>query len=85
LKNVCTIYDTACLYNLSNLKQHSAQFIDNHANEIIKTTEFLNLSAVSFDRNRIDIYLFNNFYQNLVQSYNVVTREPLPDIEQVHL
>jgi len=47
LKNVCTIYDTACLYNLKNLKQHSAQFIDNHANDIIKTNEFLTLSAVS--------------------------------------
>ena len=47
LKNVCTIYDTACLYNLKSLKQHSAQFIDNHANELIKTTEFLSLSSVS--------------------------------------
>ncbi|CAF4238013.1 unnamed protein product, partial [Rotaria magnacalcarata] len=33
LKNVCTIYDTACLFNLKNLKQHSAQFIDNNADE----------------------------------------------------
>ena len=47
LKNVCTIYDTACLYHLKNLKQHSAQFIDNHANELIKTNEFLSLSSVS--------------------------------------
>ena len=47
LKNVCTIYDTACLYDLKNLKQHSAQFIDNHANEIIKTNEFLSLSSVN--------------------------------------
>lgn len=50
LKNVCTIYDTACLYNLQNLRQHSAQFIDNLANEIIKTNEFLTLSPVSLFR-----------------------------------
>ncbi|CAF1929860.1 unnamed protein product [Rotaria magnacalcarata] len=47
LKNVCTIYDTACLFNLKNLKQHSAQFIDNNADEIIKTNEFVSLSSVS--------------------------------------
>jgi BTB/POZ domain-containing protein 9 len=47
LKNVCTIYDTACLFTLNNLKQHSAQFIDNYANDIIKTNEFLTLSPVS--------------------------------------
>ncbi|UJR26271.1 hypothetical protein I4U23_007611 [Adineta vaga] len=53
LKNVCNIYDTACLYDLKNLRQHAAQFIDNHANEIIKTNEFLTLSSVS---------LFSNFF-----------------------
>ena len=50
LKNVCTIYDTACLYNLSHLKQHSAQFIDAHASEIINTNEFLLLSPVNLFR-----------------------------------
>ena len=48
LNNVCIIYDTACLYELKNLRQHCAQFIDNHAKDIIKTSEFLALSSVSF-------------------------------------
>lgn len=47
LNNVCVIYDTACLYELHGLQQHCAQFIDNYASEIIKTNEFLALSAVS--------------------------------------
>lgn len=77
LQNVCTIYDTACLYNLKNLKQHSAQFIDNHANEIIKTNEFLSLSAV----NTLSLSIVQ---QNQVQPYNESIREQLLDIEQVH-
>ncbi|CAF0889572.1 unnamed protein product [Adineta ricciae] len=48
LNNVCIIYDTACLYELHALQQHCAQFIDNYATEIIKTSEFLALSADAF-------------------------------------
>lgn len=47
LANVCIIYDTACLYKLNNLREHCALFIDNHANEIVKTNEFHILSSVS--------------------------------------
>ena len=80
LKNVCTIYDTACLYNLNNLQQHSAQFIDNHANEIIKTSEFLNLSPVGvFQR-----FIFNISDQNQVQPCNGSIREQSLDTGQVH-
>lgn len=46
LNNVCVIYDTSCLYDLSHLRQYCAQFIDNHAQEIIRTNEFLSLSMV---------------------------------------
>ena len=46
LNNVCLIYDTSCLYDLPYLRQYCAQFIDNHANEIIRTNEFLCLSLV---------------------------------------
>lgn len=77
LKNVCTIYDTACLYNLKNLKQHSAQFIDNHANDIIKTNEFLSLSAVN-------IHSLNIVHQSQVPACNESIREQLQDKEQVH-
>ncbi|UJR22752.1 hypothetical protein I4U23_025784 [Adineta vaga] len=48
LNNVCMIYDTACLYELNGLRQYCAQFIDNYATEIIKTSEFLALSAEAF-------------------------------------
>ncbi|CAF4213167.1 unnamed protein product, partial [Rotaria magnacalcarata] len=44
LNNVCIIYDTACLYELKNLREHCALFIDSHGNEIITTNEFLALS-----------------------------------------
>ena len=47
LANVCTIYGMAFLYNLGNLKQHSARFIDNYASEIVKIDGFLTLSSVS--------------------------------------
>ncbi|CAF3726959.1 unnamed protein product [Adineta steineri] len=48
LNNVCLIYDTACLFELNALKIHCAQFIDNYATEIIKTSEFLALSSEAF-------------------------------------
>ncbi|CAF3473058.1 unnamed protein product [Rotaria socialis] len=44
LNNVCIIYDAACLYELNNLREHCALFIDSHAKEIITTNEFLALS-----------------------------------------
>ncbi|CAF4423282.1 unnamed protein product [Rotaria socialis] len=44
LSNVCIIYDAACLYELNNLREHCALFIDSHAKEIITTNEFLALS-----------------------------------------
>ncbi|CAF2085115.1 unnamed protein product [Rotaria magnacalcarata] len=44
LNNVCIIYDTACLYELNNLREHCALFIDSHGSEIITTNEFLALS-----------------------------------------
>lgn len=44
--NVCMIYDTACLFDLIHLRQYCAQFIDNHAEEIIHSNEFLSLSPV---------------------------------------
>lgn len=57
IDNACIIYDVSCLYELHDLQQYSALFIDNHANEIIKTREFLSLTPVEYSK----IFFLLNF------------------------
>ncbi|CAN7995109.1 unnamed protein product, partial [Ixodes pacificus] len=46
VRNVCRIYDRACLYQLGALAQACRLFVDRHAMAILNSDSFLNLSAV---------------------------------------
>ncbi|KAG0439705.1 hypothetical protein HPB47_016556, partial [Ixodes persulcatus] len=46
VRNVCRIYDRACLYQLGALAQACRLFVDRHAMAILNSDSFLNLSPV---------------------------------------
>lgn len=46
LKNICSIYDIACLYNLKSLAETCARFIDRNCASLIKTSSLTCLSSV---------------------------------------
>jgi BTB/POZ domain-containing protein 9 len=46
LKNICSIYDIACLYNLKSLAETCARFIDRNCTTLIKSSALVCLSAV---------------------------------------
>ncbi len=46
VRNVCFVYDTASLYQLTDLVNSCALFMDKHAGDIIKHESFSTLSAV---------------------------------------
>jgi BTB/POZ domain-containing protein 9 len=47
LKNICSIFNTANLYDLSDLKQACHTFMDQNAMEIVTSDCFTDLSQVS--------------------------------------
>jgi BTB/POZ domain-containing protein 9 len=47
LKNVCSIYDISCLYNLKSLTEKCARFIDKHCIALVKSSSLLCLSCES--------------------------------------
>ena len=47
IKNICSIYDIACLYNLKSLAETCARFIDRNCTALIKSSSLATLSSVS--------------------------------------
>lgn len=47
LKNVCSIYDISCLYNLKSLSEKCARFIDKHCLALVKSNSLHSLSCES--------------------------------------
>ncbi len=45
-RNLCTVFGASHLFSLYSLTEFCLEFADKHANEILKTDGFLNLSSV---------------------------------------
>lgn len=50
MRNVCTLLDTARLYNLEKLTTVCLVYLDIHASEILKHDSFVTLSQVNVER-----------------------------------
>ena len=83
ISNVCLIYDTAALYNLSDLIVSCALFMDRNATEIISHDSFHNLSAVSPVTIRILSVKFSLvcLFQSAI--YEIISRDSFcaPEVE----
>lgn len=70
VRNVCTIYDKAQLYNLDQLSQTCCRFIDRHAAGILNSEAFLQLSAGALK----EMLSRNSFYAKEVEIFEAVHR-----------
>lgn len=68
MKNVCSIYDIASLYQLKSLKETCARYIDKHSAVLIKQNTLLSLSCESL----ASIISRDSFSSSEIEIFNIV-------------
>ncbi|KAJ8670742.1 hypothetical protein QAD02_002001 [Eretmocerus hayati] len=83
VKNVCIIFDAACLYRLEFLMEVCYEFMDKHALEILQNESFLQLSSGALN----DLLSRDSFYASEIEIFQAVQlwvkANPTVEVEEV--